>query len=884
MSSTLTAQVPGAQRLLLRDLCGPDSALIAHDELHRGVVAVVMRLVVLLHAEDRELLPARLDDLQRRLAARDSRRPTFAAWPELRAIFLQVHRGEPPGGLFDPDAHPWLAAVRVTDETIAGVLAALTLVGGARVRYRDVELEQIGGAYESMLAPSRDVGDPRRRARRRSGAHYTPGALTGPIVATTLAPPIAALGERPTAAQLLELKICDPAMGCGAFLLATCAHLGVAVERAWATHGDGPDGDVARHARRLVATRCLYGVDCDPMAVDLARRALQLAIAAPIGPTRPPDARPRARTPDATWTRLTHALRCGDSLVGVGLPAIAAASGLPEPVLRARLGDTARRVDHDDPLARRDQVDRVALADLRAVGDAQVDAFFAPAPHERPARPLHWELEFPEVFTRDAPGFDAVVGNPPFLGGRQVSTHLGPRYVAWLKRHQPGSGGGADLSARFFRRGFELLRPGGTLGLLATNTIAQGDTRQAGLGWICDHGGTIYAATRRLRWPGDAAVIVSVVHLRRGPTGLRCALDGRSVPRINAWLADAGGDAEPARLAANAGLSYQGCIVLGNGFLFADDQRGATPLADMRALIAADPRNAARIRAYMGGAELNTSPTHSPSRFAIDFGGMSEAEARAWPDLMAILEARVRPERARKSRDMAAWPWWQFWRARRDLHARLQGRSRVLALARVSQHLAPAFVAADMIHSEQLVLIADDSDATFAVLQSRAHESWARYYSSSLGDGLRYAPSDCFETFPFPPGWRDDPTLAALGRRYHDHRAALMRARDAGLTITYNRFHDPNERDEPLLELRDLHAQIDRAVLTAYGWPDLAARLECQFVPDPAADATTRGRRQPWRLRWPAPLRDEVLARLLACNHARAAAERAAPTAVASRP
>ena len=153
-----------------------------------------------------------------------------------------------------------------------------------------------------------------------------------------------------------------------------------------------------------------------------------------------------------------------------------------------------------------------------------------------------------------------------------------------------------------------------------------------------------------------------------------------------------------------------------------------------------------------------------------------------------------------------------------------------------------------------------------------AHEVWARFFGSTLKDDLRYTPSDCFETFPFPESFETSPALEAAGQAYHDHRAALMVARNEGMTKTYNRFHDPDERGEDIVRLRELHAEMDRAVLRAYGWDDLAERAEPIFLDETNEDDHT----YQGRLFWPSAFRDEVLARLLALNAERAAAERAA--------
>jgi hypothetical protein len=131
----------------------------------------------------------------------------------------------------------------------------------------------------------------------------------------------------------------------------------------------------------------------------------------------------------------------------------------------------------------------------------------------RPVTPFNWEIEFPEVFDRENPGFDAIVGNPPFAGKNTAINSNPEGYMDWLKEVHPESHGNSDLAAHFFRRAFNIIRKRGTLGLIATNTIAQGDTRSSGLRFICNNGGMIYNATRRYRWPGLAAVVVSVIHI-----------------------------------------------------------------------------------------------------------------------------------------------------------------------------------------------------------------------------------------------------------------------------------------------------------------------------------------------------------------------------------
>ncbi len=400
--------------------------------------------------------------------------------------------------------------------------------------------------------------------------------------------------------------------------------------------------------------------------------------------------------------------------------------------------------------------------------------------------------------------------------------------------------------AHFFRRAFALARDGGTFGLIATNTIAQGDTRSTGLRWICTHGGEIYHTRRRLRWPGQAAVVVSVVHMQRGPfTGVRC-LDDASTDAITAFLFHRGGNEDPARLEANAGKSFVGSYVLGMGFTFDDtDTKGvASPLAEHRRLIAADPRNQEAIFPYIGGEEVNTSPTHAHHRYVINFRdyplrredlgeswvGADDDQRRQWlrkgivpldypdpvaadwPDLLTIVEERVKGTRAGHSTA----PWWQFERLRPELYVAIRGLDRLLAISRVGQQAALAFLPAGMVYAESTVVFPFSSYAAFCVLQSRTHETWARFLGSSMKDDLRYTPSDCLETFPFPEAWETSPNIEAVGESYYDFRADLMTRHGEGPTRIYNRFHDPHEDAPEIVTIRALHAAMDREALDAY--------------------------------------------------------------------
>lgn len=1027
------------------------------NRIYEGQLTVLMRLVFLLFAEDRGLMPNSalynghysLHSLYERLRQdhalhHDTMDARYGAWAQLLALFRLVFHGHrhkdlslPPryGYLFDPDRFPFLEGriesssyqqstienpqseiPLIPDGTIFRLLQGLLFLHGERISYRTLDVEQIGSVYETMMgfALARAEGQtiairPQKAhgaavylnldqllnlrgtdrhntftvetgrkltgtrlaefnaatttdallaafqgpsansdliarnatphlaqrgslllqpsdARRKSGSHYTARKLTEPVVRKALEPVLANLGENPFPSQILDLKICDPAVGSGAFLVEVCRQLADALVRAWAFHGGKPvippDEDEVLHARRLIAQRCLYGVDRNPMAADLAKLSLWLATLAK----------------DHPFTFLDHAIRSGDSLVGLSKKQILAfhwdlthpsakqrvfGQDVLEKKIKAALAYRQEILNAGDLVLPELKAAQLSLAEqeiekVRRVGDLAVLGFFLGSkPKERqeardqflgrwlkatdqsgseeslmegialkneirnareaanPIAPFHWEIEFPEVFERPNAGFDVFVGNPPFLGGRGVTEQFGENYAELIRMPHDGSTGGADLVALFFRRAFGLLRTDGSFGLIASNSIREGATRGTGLEWICTHDGTIYAARKRLAWPGQAAVAISIVWIKRGNYRNPLLLDGKVVPMITAHLFHDGNHGDPAKLMANLDQSYQGSITLGMGFTFSDrDQKGvATPISEMHEIVASDPRNQERIFPYIGGDEINGSPNHSYHRYVISFGEMNEQEARRWPTLWSLLEKKVKPDRSKKSKEVQKCPWWQFWRPRVELYQSIRELDKVLVTnAQASPHHALVFYKPDVIFANSLNIFTHTSWPAFTILQSYTHELWARFFSSSLEDRLRYNPTDCFETFPFTEKWESDSNLEQIGREYYDYRAELMVRNEEGLTKTYNRFHDPAETSPDIHKLRELHAAMDRAVLDAYGWTDIPT--DCEFIPD-FTEEDDDGNEIPKniRYRWPDEVRDDVLARLLAINAERHAAE-----------
>ena len=796
--------------------------------------------------------------------------------------------------------------------------------------------------------------------RRSTGTHYTPRSLTEPIVQHTLDPlvydgpaegkPREEWALKPPK-DILALRVCDLAMGSGAFLVQACRYLSQKLVEGWETAeknaGDklvlAPNGELSKGkpgdtlvpreaeerlvlARRFVADRCLYGVDVNPMAVEMAKLSLWLVT---LQKNRP-------------FSFVDHALRCGDSLLGVtsedqllyfhlnpargkklhdnllGLDkkmkaALARSRELREklesfPVrdisdskqkawlfeqaneatedlraigdllLGAALATAGKREGLDDAL--RDMSPMVAGV-LNAVGDGRVrrrgevllkasELLNSGREKGQPYRePFHWAVQFPEVLHNG--GFSAFVGNPPFRGGKLITGMLGTDYRDHLVVHlASGRKGNADLCAYFFLRASSLCTNPSAMGLLATNTIAQGDTREVALDAMLEAGASITRAVRSLKWPGTANLEVSQVWMQNGGWEGAHVLDGLKVDAIGSQLMQPGrASGKPRPLGANANKSFIGSYVLSLGFTLDPE--------DAKTLIRQNRRNKSVLAPYLTGQDLNSTPDQSATRWIVNFkdwpldhanapGAYDGPVAADYPECLDIVRRLVKPERQRKSPDGSyalrrplPERWWQYADKRPGLYAAIADLDRVVVRARVANTHSIATVSTAQVLNEKIVAFVNVS---FCVMQCNLHEIWARQFSSTLRTDMQYTPSDCFETFPFPSLTSGATrALDEIGSRYEAHRCEVMLANQEGLTKTYNRFHSRDENSARVKRLRALHVEMDEAVKHAYGWDDLSL--------DHGFHETKQG------LRYTVSelARVEVLDRLLELNHVRYAEE-----------
>ncbi|MER6270831.1 DNA methyltransferase [Streptomyces sp900105755] len=741
--------------------------------------------------------------------------------------------------------------------------------------------------------------------RKNTGTHYTPRFLAEEVVLHALEPLVYEPGPLQTAdtgewrlkssEQILDLKVADIAMGSAAFLVAACRYLGDRLIEAWENEGradamvyragraveavtaaDAEQDPVVVEARRQIIEHCLYGVDINPMAVEMAKLSLWLV----------------SMDPERPFTFLDDRLVCGDSLLGVhSMEQIQGVHMKPEQqadilaeqarqlvdqLTRERLAITAiKGVDLPALQRKRERLEEVNRHSrrLRLVGDLIAGAAIATCASGRvpwyaedggervrdlfpqaawivqrimedgveddsevvrqararaeewlgaelpegalERRPVHWPLVFPEVFTRRG-GFDAIVGNPPFLGGQKLTGAMGEAYREYLVDHvADGKRGSADLVAYFELKAHDLLNHGGQTGLIATNTLAQGDTREVGLDQIADSRATIRRAVKSAPWPSTSAVleycavwtsaesVAAQVPRQLGgvPVGA-ISTSLAPVSRVHDWVE---------ALVCNASTSFQGVIILGMGFTLDEDEA--------RSWIREDDRYEDVLFPYLNGQNCNNSPTHAPDRWVINFHDWPEGKARNYPKAYERVLRKVKPERdLNKFSKRAKEYWWLYERSRADLYRRIGEMELCIALARVSKVVMPVLVSTQQVLTLDLIVFASDDRALLGFLSSSVHYWWAIDRASTMKGDLRYTPTDVFETLVLP---LLTPRLRAVGIRLDSYRRDLMLARNVGLTETYNLVHSPDCLDEDIVELRRIHEEIDKATIEAYGWHDL---------------------------------------------------------------
>ena len=528
--------------------------------LYEQAIILLYRLLFITYAEDREILPVHNAQYQRDYGYRTIQNTLLARldthalsdspsatkyWGQLQAFFTALNEGHPGAGIYPYNGglftHSRLPNSAIPDRFLALAIDRLTRVtkGGQKLQvdYRSLQVRHLGSIFEGLLEQQLErqngsvrlvrSGGASTSTRHRTGSYYTPDGIVEYMVAQT----VDALCEDKTAAQIAALRICDPSMGSGHFLTAALESL--AVHHARATKRDAlmlmltpddPDPDPALFApddaeidasRRIVLEQCIYGVDLNPLAVELAKLALWLT----------------TLDPQRSLSFLDHHLKVGDSLVGVALDQIGTLpkkrkASAASSVVQANYFDLAfanarvrllefftqiAAMPSDTPAqvhAKEEQyrLFLAASAPFRAVadlwmgavlgatinGDQYQQALDALSTHAPPGswdalteepwfaparavacerRAFHWGLEFPDVFFGSAKGFDLIIGNPPYVRQELLKAQK-PTFAMLYPNVYDG---GADLFVYFFDHGIQLLRTGGELAYIASNSWLRAD-------------------------------------------------------------------------------------------------------------------------------------------------------------------------------------------------------------------------------------------------------------------------------------------------------------------------------------------------------------------------------------------------------------------------
>jgi hypothetical protein len=861
------------------------------------------------------------------------------------------------GDLFDPNAIGALNRCRLENQVLLAALKGLSLFENKntgqmmRINYGSLNVEEFGSVYEGLLEYDPDFGTEKsHRAfrfvkgseRSASGSHYTPDELVQPLIKHSLDHVIEEkVKEHDKERALLSIKVCDVACGSGHILLNAARRIGTELARV-RTGEEQPSPIASRKGVRDAIGHCIYGVDKNPLAVELCKVALWL----------------EAHNPGEPLNFLDHHIKCGDSIVGLAHME-ELETGIPDEAFKKMPGDDPEVLKELAKINRKQRQEGLALLkDMRTVADSmtnisalyqrfnalpehtveeiarkagefkrfitgpryrmiktlanlQVAQFFIPKTEEyrhllithsqyraylQGNLPLpgnleedidrfterrvffHWFLEFPDVFAKG--GFDSILGNPPFLGNRKIKSTLGADYLEWVK-YCYAPAGAIELVGYFFRRIFNIIKPGGFQSLIATNTIAQGAAREGGLEVIEKNGGTINFAIRSMKWPGLAAVDVSLISIFKGKWSKKTILNNRKVEKISPYLDDSEIFSTPFELKQNIDKSFQGSIVLGKGFILSPEE--------VKNLIYKNNKNKDVIFSYLTGDDLNSRPDQSPSRWVINFFDWPKEKCKEeYPDCFEIIERLVKPERQRKNdkgeyvlRKPLPQRWWLYADKRPKLYRIISSQERVLIINRYSKIPVFSFIKKGDIYSDSIVVITIEEFSIYSILNSDIHVQWAWKFSSTMRDaGIRYLPSSCFETFPFPQNLSPDmeQELERIGEEYHEFRRQIMLKLELGLTKTYNLFHckdltteqikKQSKKDQntcetgsrDILKLRELHKQMDEAVLRAYEWTDIELGhdfYEVDYLPEND------------RIRYTISpqARKEILKRLLELNH-----------------
>ncbi|WP_016953022.1 DNA methyltransferase [Anabaena sp. PCC 7108] len=398
---------------------------------------------------------------------------------------------------------------------------------------------------------------------------------------------------------------------------------------------------------------------------------------------------------------------------------------------------------------------------------------------------------------------DAIIGNPPFLGGKHIRINLNDDYVDRIFKHFPKVKD-VDFCAYWFRLAHDKIDEKGRVGLVATNSISQGKSRIAALDYITQNGGYIHEAISTQPWSGAAKVHVSIVNWCKNKPG-KYYLDNQLVSQINSSLKSSIDVSQAVRLQANLNKCFQGVIPVGEGFIVTEQQ--------VTAWIKADVKNQEVLKLFSMGANLAKNPHGKPERWIVDFNDMSIEDANNYQLPFEYIKIKVKPKRENNRREVTKINWWKYGEKRPAMRNAISSLSLYFVVPRVSKWAIFIPAPLNWLPGDKSVVVAADDFYIFGILSSIVHREWINAQKSTLGASIAYTHNTCFETFPFPqiPNIKLVQKIRTKAEELHQYRTEEMESKQWGITTLYNKlFHEPTS------QLYQLHQQLDKLVIQAY--------------------------------------------------------------------
>ncbi|MFB2818436.1 DNA methyltransferase [Umezakia ovalisporum] len=404
------------------------------------------------------------------------------------------------------------------------------------------------------------------------------------------------------------------------------------------------------------------------------------------------------------------------------------------------------------------------------------------------------------------PKVNAIIGNPPFLGGKHMRIALGDEYIDKVFQQFPEVEDSVDFCAYWFRLAHQHLDEHGRAGLVATNSVSQGKSRAAALDYITQNQGYIHEAVSTQPWSREAKVHVSIVNWCKAQPG-KYYLDDEVVSRINSSLKSSIDVSQAVGLKANLNKCFQGVIPLGKGFLVTEEQ--------VKEWINADGKNQEVLKLFSMGANLAQNPHGKPERWIIDFNDMSLEDASEYQLPFEHIKINVKPERDNNRDAKARKYWWNFFSPRPAMRKAISSLSYYFAVPRVSKWAIFIPASSNWLPGDLNIVIASDDFYILGILTSKTHRQWVKAQSSTLKGDTRYTHTTCFETFPFPQTATGEivEKIRAKAVELHEYRTQQMESKQWGITTLYNKFHN-----EPSSKLYKLHEELDTLVMEAYNF------------------------------------------------------------------